>query len=265
MFNYRNTTFASLVLITAFGIFGLLLGNQWLLVAGLFLLIGWITILVLGSIFIQWNFYLFSYSHGDRNTPEIAITFDDGPDEKITPEILSILEKYNIKATFFCIGEKIEKHPELFKKIAEQGHITGNHSYSHSFWFDFYSSKRMEEEILRTDELILKLTGNKPKFFRHPYGVTNPMLKKALKRTGHIPVSWSLRSNDTVTSPAKVLISINQKLKNGDILLFHDSMPETPGLVEQFIIDTKNRGMDFAGLKELLKFKRYDNPTFKYL
>jgi peptidoglycan/xylan/chitin deacetylase (PgdA/CDA1 family) len=252
-------------LITAFAIFGLLLGHQWLLVAGFLLLIVWITLLVLGSIFIQWNFYLFSYSHGDRNKPEIAITFDDGPDEKITPEILIILEKYNIKAAFFCIGEKIEKHPELFKKIVEQGHITGNHSYSHSFWFDFYFSKRMEEEISRTDELILKLTGKKPAFFRHPYGVTNPMLKKALKRTGHHPVSWSLRSNDTVKSPAKVLFSINQKLKNGDIVLFHDSMPETPGLVEQFIIDTKNRGMDFVGLEELLKFKRYDNPTFKYL
>lgn len=265
MFNYRNTTVICLTLVIALAIFGLLLGNQWLLITGLFVLIAWITILVLGSIFIQWNFYLFSHSHGDRNRPEITITFDDGPDEKITPEILSILEKYNIKAAFFCIGEKIEKHPELFKKIAEQGHITGNHSYSHSFWFDFYSSKRMEEEILRTDELIYKLTGTKPKFFRHPYGVTNPMLKKALKRTGHQPVSWSLRSNDTVKSPEKVLLNINQKLKNGDIVLFHDSMPETPGLVEQFIINTKERGIEFVGLDELLKFKRYDNPTFKFL
>jgi peptidoglycan/xylan/chitin deacetylase (PgdA/CDA1 family) len=265
MLNFRNTTVACFILVTAFAIFGILLGNQWLLVAGFLMLIVWITILVLGSIFIQWNFYFFSHSHGDRNTPEITITFDDGPDENITPEILSILEKYNIKAAFFCIGEKIEKHPELFKKIVEQGHITGNHSYSHSFWFDFYSSRRMGEEISRTDELILKLTGKKPTFFRHPYGVTNPMLKKALKRTGHHPVSWSLRSNDTVKSREKVLFSINNKLKNGDIVLFHDSMPETPGLVEQFIIDTKNKEIEFVSLDELLKLKHYDNPTFNYL
>jgi peptidoglycan/xylan/chitin deacetylase (PgdA/CDA1 family) len=265
MFNYRNTKVSFFILVPAFAIFGILLSSQWLLVAGFLLLIVWFIILVLGSIFIQWNFYFFSYSHGDRKSPEISITFDDGPDEKITPEILSILEKYSIKAAFFCIGMKIEKHPELFKKIVEQGHITGNHSYSHSFWFDFYSSRRMEEEILRTDELILKLTGKKPKFFRHPYGVTNPLLKKALKRTGHHPVSWSLRSNDTVKKPDRVLISINKKLRNGDIVLFHDSMPETPGLVEQFIINTKNRGIEFVGLDELLKFKRYENPTFKYL
>jgi peptidoglycan-N-acetylglucosamine deacetylase len=265
MFNFRNTTIACFILVSLLAIFGLLLGNQWFLVAGLFVLIAWIALMVLGSIFIQWNFYLFSYSHGDRNTPEIAITFDDGPDERVTPEILTILEKYNIKAAFFCIGEKIEKHPELFRKIVERGHITGNHSYSHSFWFDFYSSRRMEEEILRTDELILKLTGRKPTFFRHPYGVTNPMLKNALKRTEHRPVSWSLRSNDTVRSAEKVLFSINQKLKNGDIVLFHDSITETPGLVEQFIIDTKNRGIEFVGLDELLKFKRYDTPTFNYL
>lgn len=265
MFNYRNTTVASFILITALVIFGLMLGNQWFLVAGFFLLIAWITLLVLGSIFIQWNFFMFSYSHGDRNKPEITITFDDGPDEILTPEILSVLEKYNIKAAFFCIGEKIEKHPELFKKIVEHGHITGNHSYSHNLLFDFYSSRRMEGEISRTDELIVKLTGKRPAFFRHPYGVTNPMLKKALKRTGHIPVSWSLRSNDTVKRPEKVLFSINKKLTNGDIVLFHDSMPETPGLVEQFVIHTRNRGMEFVGLEELLKFKRYDNPTFKYL
>ena len=265
MFNYRNTTIACLTLISAFTVSGLLLSSQWLLVAAFLLLIVWFIILVLGSIFIQWNFYLFSYSHGDRNSPEIAITFDDGPDEKITPEILSILEKHNIKAAFFCIGEKIEKHPDLFKSIVHKGHITGNHSYSHSFWFDFYSSRRMEEEISRTDELIYELSGKKPKFFRHPYGVTNPMLRKALKRTGHQPVSWSLRSNDTVKRPEKVLLSVIKKLKNGDIVLFHDSMPETPGLVEQFIIHVKNRNIRFVGLEELLKFERYDNPTIKYL
>ena len=75
MLNYRNTTIACFILVPLLAIFGLLLGNQWFLVAGLFVLIVWITLLVLGSIFIQWNFYLFSYSHGDRKTPEIAITF----------------------------------------------------------------------------------------------------------------------------------------------------------------------------------------------
>ena len=141
MLNYRNTTFACFILVTAFAIFGLFLESKWFLVAGFLLLVTWVVILVLGSIFIQWNFYFFSHSHGDRNSPEISITFDDGPDETITPKILSILEKNNIRAAFFCVGNKIEKYPEIFKSIVEKGHIIGNHSYSHSFWFDFYSSR----------------------------------------------------------------------------------------------------------------------------
>ncbi len=265
MLNYRNTTVACFILVPAFAIFGLLLESKWFLVAGFLLLVTWVVILVLGSIFIQWNFYFFSHSHGDRNSPEISITFDDGPDETITPKILSVLEKNNIRAAFFCVGKKIEKYPEIFKSIVEKGHIIGNHSYSHSFWFDFYSSRRMAEEISKTDELIFKLSGKKNRFFRPPYGVTNPMLRKALKKTGHISVAWSLKSNDTVKTPDNVLLNLNKKLKNGDIVLFHDSIPATPELIEQFIINTKNTGKRFVRLDELLKFKRYDNPTFKYL
>jgi peptidoglycan/xylan/chitin deacetylase (PgdA/CDA1 family) len=265
MFNYRNTTVAFILVLLLCPLFGFLFHGWFLVPCFLFLVIAWFIILTLGSVFIRWNFYFFSHSHGDRSSPEIAITFDDGPNEKITPEILSILEKHNIRAAFFCIGEKIEKYPDIFKNIAEKGHIIGNHSYSHSFWFDFYSSQRMEDEIMKTDEIIMKLTGKTPKLFRPPYGVTNPMLRKALKKTGHHSVSWSLRSNDTVKKPDRVLISINKKLKNGDIVLFHDTISSTPAMVEQFIINAKNRGKAFVGLDELLKFKRYDNPTVKYL
>jgi len=265
MLNYRNTTIVFLFVFFMCAFLAVIFHGWFLVSCLLLLVIVWLAILVLGSIFIQWNFYFFSHSHGDRNSSEISITFDDGPDDTITPKILSILENHNIRAAFFCVGNKIEKYPEIFKNIVEKGHIAGNHSYSHSFWFDFYSSERMAEEISKTDELILKLSGKKNRFFRPPYGVTNPMLRKALKKTGQISVGWSLKSNDTVKNPDHVLLNLYKKLKNGDIVLFHDTIPATPELIEQFIINAKNTGKRFVRLDELLKFKRYDNPTFKYL
>lgn len=264
MFNYRNISFTFLLVILVFALSGVILdggfqvSGYWLLVSGFWLLFSvWMTILILGSFFIRWNFYFFSHSHGDRSTPAISITFDDGPDAATTPKILDILEKHQIKATFFCVGNKIEKNPNLFKEIIGKGHIVGNHSYSHSPWFDLYSSAKMAREISMTDEIIFNLTGNKPKLFRPPYGVTNPMLKKALKRTGHQSVAWSLRSFDTVIHPEKVLLKVNRNLKNGDIILFHDRIPETAGIVEQFILEAQKSGKKFVPLDELLKIQPY--------
>ncbi len=258
MFNSRNTTISCFIIVLVFAIFGLFLDNSWLLVAGILLLIVCVALFVLGAIYIQWNFYFFSHSHGGRDVPTVAITFDDGTDGKTTPEILAVLEKYNIKATFFCIGERIVKNPEVFKSIAAKGHIVGNHSYNHSFWFDLYSYNRMADEILKTDEIIFEFTGKKPKLFRPPYGVTNPMLKKALKITGHHSIAWSLRSFDTVKNPENVLRKVNSKLRNGDIILFHDTVPQTSGIVEKFILETHKSGKKFVSLDELINIQPYD-------
>jgi peptidoglycan/xylan/chitin deacetylase (PgdA/CDA1 family) len=261
MFNYRNTTAFCFIVMLLSIILGLNLDNRRLIVAGILFLAVCLAILVLGSVFIQWNFYFFSFSHGDRNIPSVAITFDDGPDEKTTPKILSILEKYNVKATFFCIGEKIEKYPSVFKSIIEKGHTIGNHSHRHTFWFDFYSSRMMTNEIAKTDEIIYGFIGKKPKLFRPPYGVTNPIMKKALRITGHLSVAWSLRSFDTAVNAERVLRNVKRKLKNGDIIIFHDTVPTNPRIIGQFIDDTQKSGKQFIGLDELLKIKPYDSSN----
>jgi peptidoglycan/xylan/chitin deacetylase (PgdA/CDA1 family) len=263
MFTYRNISFTFLLVILVFALSGVLLDGGFqvsgygFLVSGFWLLASVLTILILGSVFIRWNFYFFSHNHGDRSSPAISITFDDGPDAATTPKILDILEKHQIKATFFCVGNKIEKNPDVFKKIIDMGHAVGNHTYSHSPWFDLFSSTKMAREISMTDEIFFNLTGKKPKLFRPPYGVTNPMLGKALKKTGHQSVAWSLRSFDTVKKPEKVLRKVNHKLKNGDIVLFHDRIPETAGIVEQFILEAQKSGNKFVPLDELLKIQPY--------
>ncbi|MCD4730126.1 MAG: polysaccharide deacetylase family protein [Bacteroidales bacterium] len=199
------------------------------------------------------NFYLKTMYNGNPDEAKVALTFDDGPDEETTAGLLNILEKHQIKAAFFCIGNKIEKNKSILKKISENGHLIGNHSWSHAFLFDFFLPGRMIREIKKTDTIIDNITGIPVKLFRPPYGVTNPLLSKALKKTGHTVIGWSLRTFDTTKNRQRVLKRIETQLKNGDIILFHDANPKTIDLLEDAIKLIKHRGMEIVGLNELLK------------
>ncbi|TEB41353.1 polysaccharide deacetylase family protein, partial [Flavobacterium circumlabens] len=134
-------------------------------------------------------------SNPSEKEKKIALTFDDGPGP-FTVEVLELLKKYNANATFFCIGKNIENHPEIVKQIIEEGHLVGNHSYSHSKFFDFYNAAAITKELQKTDSLLEKFTPGKVKFFRPPYGVTTPSIRRALKITGHQVIGWNIRSLD---------------------------------------------------------------------
>jgi peptidoglycan-N-acetylglucosamine deacetylase len=209
--------------------------------------------MTLGAARIQMNFYLNARINGNREEAKVALTFDDGPNNETTETLLKILEKHQIKAAFFCIGSKIENNKSVLKKINEKGHLIGNHSWSHAFLFDFFLPRKMIREIKNTDASIENITGDSTKLFRPPYGVTNPFLARALKRTGHTVVGWSLRTFDTTHNNEKVLSRIESKLKNGDILLFHDNNSNTINLLEDAIQIIKNKGMEIVRLDELLK------------
>ena len=215
-------------------------------------------ILAFGSIFIQFNFYFKSLNSGQTNQKQIAITFDDGPDSETTPNILSILEKHNATATFFCIGEKIERQKELLKKIDKLGHGIGNHSFSHSNFFPLSSSKKITEELNKTTELIERIIGKKSKLFRPPFGVTNPSIAKALKNSGLISIGWNLRSFDTIHNSKKALRKIKRNLKAGDIVLFHDDRKNTPEILESFLPWLKENHFKVIGLDELLQIETYE-------
>lgn len=256
MFNYRNINLTFGIVLVLIIAAGILTDSWWFMTTGTVLaIIAWLTILALGAIKTGWNFYFFSYSHGDPDVNAVALTFDDGPHPQYTHQVLDVLEKYQIKAAFFCIGKKIEEHPEVFKKIVEKGHSAGNHSYSHSIGFDFYPVKRMMKEISKCDVVMEKLTGKKPLFFRPPYGITNPSLKRALNASGHIPVAWSLRSLDTVKKPEDVIRKVIHEVRSGDIVLFHDRLEFSAQVVETFILHCLNSGIKFIPLDELLNLK----------
>ena len=202
--------------------------------------------------------YIKTLCKAKTNEKKIAITFDDGPDPEITPKVLDLLDQYNAKATFFCIGNNIETNHDLLKLIDQKGHLIGNHTYSHETWFDLYSSQKMKSDIEKTTGLIFETIGKKPKLFRPPYGVTNPALKKAIKALNFHTIGWSIRSLDTVNKVEKTFNRVKKKLSSGDIILFHDNREHIVDVLKLLLEYVKKENYEIVALDELLNIKAYE-------
>ena len=242
--------------------FGLLLAGffgdvpAWLYI--LFVLF-WILITAIGSFQIKWNYHLQSLNHNFKTSENhISITFDDGPNPIYTPKVLSLLKENNAKATFFLIGKKAEKQPDLVRQILSEGHAIGNHSYSHSKNFGFFSSENVAAELKRTNSILKEITGKELKLFRPPFGVTNPNIKKALKTTGHLSIGWSKRSFDTTSlSEKRIVKRITSNLKKGDIILLHDSSAKTVAVLEQLLLTLQPQKLQSVPVDRLLEIEAY--------
>jgi peptidoglycan/xylan/chitin deacetylase (PgdA/CDA1 family) len=159
---------------------------------------------------------------GSKKLSVLALTFDDGPTEPYTSAILEVLRDYQVRATFFVLGKKIEFYPDVLKKIAEAGHEIGNHGYSHEV-MPLKSALRIREEIRRTEDLIFSETGQRPRLFRAPHGWKGPWLVKAVSEAGYRMVSWTHGVRDTDRpGEGKIIQRSLRGLKNGSVLLFHD-------------------------------------------
>src|SRR5882724_9187481 len=153
----------------------------------------------------------------------VAITIDDGPDPAVTPRVLDLLDEHRAKATFFCIGERVERHSELAREIISRGHSIENHSQHHLHRFSVLGPAAMAAEIERAQDTIEAVTGQRPQFFRAPAGLRSPFLEPVLARLGLRLASWTRRGFDTVNpDPGVVLQRLAQGLRAGDILLLHD-------------------------------------------
>jgi peptidoglycan/xylan/chitin deacetylase (PgdA/CDA1 family)/SAM-dependent methyltransferase len=154
---------------------------------------------------------------------EVAITLDDGPDPEVTPAVLDLLDRHGAKATFFCIGERALRHPELCREIVRRGHAVGNHSFRHGYGFATSGLNGFERELALAQEALTQAAGIRPSFFRAPFGFRNPLLDPALSRLGLTLASWTRRGFDTRDrDPAAVVRRLLRGLKAGDILLLHD-------------------------------------------
>ncbi len=256
MLNYKLLNilfFPIFVVLILLNYLGLISFLPWLI-----LIIFYLAVLIIGSSRIQLNFYFNSLNSGVADKKEIALTFDDGPHPEITLKVLEILKKHQVKAAFFCIGKQTEKHPGITKATFKNGHIIGNHSYTHNSFFDFFSATKMAGEMNKTTNIILQTTGHKPLLFRPPFGVTNPLLKKALNRTKLIPVGWSVRSMDTVKTPGKVLEKLKKQTHPGAVILLHDTHEKIIPILDGFLPWLQENGYRISGLDELLKIQAYE-------
>jgi peptidoglycan-N-acetylglucosamine deacetylase len=218
----------------------------------------YILILVYGVSVISAQFFVPARFKGSRESGAIALTFDDGPLPGKTEMILKILQEHQASAAFFCIGNRIEKNPELLKQIHDAGHVIGNHSFSHSSTFDLQPSAKMIDELKSTAVAIEKTIGMKPRFFRPPYGVTNPNLAKAIRSGNYLTVGWSIRSFDTMAKDQQKLFKrVTKHLEAGDVILFHDYCDITIQMLPSFLNHIKKIGLKVVRIDQLLNEPAY--------
>lgn len=216
-------------------------------------------LLVRGSASVRASWYLRMRCRARRAGRRVALTFDDGPDPQRTPAVLDLLARQGVRATFFVVGARAEAHPELVRRMVAEGHVVGNHSYTHSWRFPLRSHGRTMEELRRTGEVLHRITGRQPRLFRPPFGVTNPTIARAVRRLGLDPVGWSIRSLDTMgQSPERVAARILRRLHPGAVILLHDRCAGSERLVGLLVEGLRSRGLEPVTLPELFDIEAYE-------
>lgn len=231
---------------------------RWFVVG--LLLTAYLVIFILGVSVLKLNFFVKATCRGNEKAKRVALTFDDGPDPVATPNLLEVLRHHQIKATFFPIGIKARDDPEMIKRIDQEGHIVGNHTFRHAWWTNFLFSGGLDREMRRAQEAIDGAIGKVPAYFRPPMGLTNPHLRRALKKHGLSVVGWDVRPFDTTAGTEKVIKRVLKKIRNGSIIALHDT-GRTPAelvrLTDDLVIKIKERNYTFSDLEELTGIRAY--------
>jgi len=257
MLTYKNVRLAHALLSSVALICYLIYGGVFLYMAIAAALI-YLGVVVYGVFTVRAGFFLELFNEGSINDRRIALTFDDGPSEK-TNDVLDILKKYNIKATFFLIGSKVELQQEVLKRLVEEGHELGNHTYNHSKSTGFYPIPKLIQELESTRALVKKYTGLNMKLYRPPFGVTTPNLAKVVSQLRLHVIGWSVRSFDTTRQSAESIVQrILNQVKPGSVILLHDDREKCATVLETIIPHLLNQHYTFAKAGELFKIEAYD-------
>jgi len=187
-----------------------------------------------------------------RTGKTVYLTFDDGPVPEITSWVLSTIKEHNIKATFFCIGDNVRKHPEVFQQVIEAGHTIGNHTFNHlNGWQNDY--QYYIENFEKCEQVIAQHIPQPAKLFRPPYGKIKSAQAKAIRKKGYKIIMWDVLSADfdqTIT-PQKCLDNVINNVAPGSIIIFHDSIKASENVkyaLPRAIAHLKNEGYTFGVL-----------------
>jgi peptidoglycan/xylan/chitin deacetylase (PgdA/CDA1 family) len=183
--------------------------------------------------------------------PCVALTFDDGPDPATTPRVLDMLREKQVRATFFVVGKRAERHPELVRRALAEGHLVENHTWSHPSLFCFLTPGRLRAEIEQCAETVARIGGRRPRYFRSPVGLRHALLRPYLRRAGLEYISWQTRGYDTLNVKSGTLAGrILNRVMPGDIVLLHDyragGVDVLLGVLPRIIDELRTRGFDFV-------------------
>jgi len=188
----------------------------------------------------------------DYTKPMIALTFDDGPTNKYTNQILDILEEYNAAATFFVLGNKVEKNASTLQRMVLQGCEIGNHSYSHKQLSNL-SKEKLQYEIEQTNTAVNNVIGIKPNYLRPTYGSVNRFIRK---NTDMKIVLWTIDSKDwKYRNKDTIAERVLKDIEDGDIILMHDIYKSTVEAVRILVPELIHRGYQLVTVSELKKFQ----------
>jgi|SRR6218665_1220573 len=173
--------------------------------------------------FVKWIFPKYVWDIPNKKN-KVFLTFDDGPTPEVTEWTLDLLKQYDAKATFFCIGDNIEKHPEIFQKVIREGHAIGNHTFNHLKGWET-ENERYFENVKNCDESI-RNQNIQTQLFRPPYGKIKPSQSKVLRKSGYKIIMWDIISFDfdTSISKEKCLENVLKNARSGSLIVFHDSV-----------------------------------------
>lgn len=192
-----------------------------------------------------------TFSGGTPYEKLVALTFDDGPDPQQTPRVLEVLRKNKVTATFFVIGSKVDRNPELTRQMAAEGHDLGNHTYHH-YTMDNFNEAGVRFEVERTGQALEKAVGGPTRWFRAPGCRYTPEVLRVLRDLDMVRVDTTNNTGDWAKKdPAAVVRAVMNRLKPGDVILCHDRLPLTTKALPSLIRAVRARGYRFVSLAEL--------------
>lgn len=185
----------------------------------------------------------------DVDTPKIAITFDDGPDPYCTEQLLDGLKERGAKASFFVMGKQAEAYPELVRRMYAEGHLVGNHTYSH-IQLGKSNRETFKAELIKTNELLRGITGEEPQYVRPPYGSWDKSFEKELTM---IPVLWTIDPMDWCSSDVNGIVrKVTEKAEENAVILMHDEYESTVTAALEIVDILQKQGYEFVTVDEIL-------------
>jgi peptidoglycan-N-acetylglucosamine deacetylase len=206
----------------------------------------------------QW--YGRTFAHSRRGSKQLALTYDDGPNDPHTLRLLEVLAKHNVRATFFLIGRYVRQRPDIVRELVRAGHVTGNHTFTHPLLI-FKSSKQIETELMECQRALSDAVGFEAKLFRPPFGGRRPAVLRLARKLGLQPVMWNITGYDWNAPPAEQLERrVSSRIRGGDVILLHDGghrafgadRAQTVIATNRLLSSQKPEGYEFVTIPEMM-------------